>query len=285
MEENKNLKSTKEWTATAVLCFLLGFLGAHNFYVGKISHGILQLFTCGGFGIWVLIDFINITLNKFKDSNGLIIERPANVQPKFVFGTAGILFLIMVIIGNLLPEKEVDFVKFNNFEGVAVSDSIAISGNAKSKREIKINDKLVNWENNNFSISLPLEMGENKFIAKYKLYDKDQTYDINVKRVTQKELEKEKALEEKRRKKEEEERATREKQEELEKNCKRHPEKALEIKSTSWGKEGFGAMAMHNVKVYNPCPIEMKDIKFKVTYFAKSNTKIDSTSRTIYDII
>jgi len=53
-----------------LLCFFLGVLGAHRFYVGKIGSGILQLVTLGGLGIWTLIDFIMIIVGAFTDKDG-----------------------------------------------------------------------------------------------------------------------------------------------------------------------------------------------------------------------
>jgi TM2 domain-containing membrane protein YozV len=76
-------KSEKNFVAALLLCFFVGFLGAHRFYVGKIGTGILQLITAGGFGIWVLIDFIMIAIGKFTDKKGLPITAgagPATVQ-------------------------------------------------------------------------------------------------------------------------------------------------------------------------------------------------------------
>ncbi|MEV4893804.1 TM2 domain-containing protein [Nonomuraea sp. NPDC059023] len=61
---------TKSWLVAVLLCFFLGVLGVHRFYVGKIGTGILQLITLGGFGIWVLIDFIMILVGAFKDKQG-----------------------------------------------------------------------------------------------------------------------------------------------------------------------------------------------------------------------
>ena len=53
-----------------LLCFFLGLLGVHRFYVGKIGTGILQLVTLGGLGIWALIDFIMIIVGGFTDKEG-----------------------------------------------------------------------------------------------------------------------------------------------------------------------------------------------------------------------
>lgn len=58
-----------------LLCFFLGGLGIHRFYVGKIGTGILQIVTIAGFfGIWVLIDFIMIIIGKFTDKEGNVLE-------------------------------------------------------------------------------------------------------------------------------------------------------------------------------------------------------------------
>lgn len=54
-----NLKN--KWIAF-LLCFFLGVIGAHKFYEHKIGMGILYIFTCGLFGIGVLVDLIRYLL-------------------------------------------------------------------------------------------------------------------------------------------------------------------------------------------------------------------------------
>ncbi|MEV4344000.1 TM2 domain-containing protein [Actinoplanes sp. NPDC049596] len=66
---------SKSWIAALLLCFFVGTLGVHRFYVGKIGTGILMLITVGGFGIWTLIDFITIAIGKFTDKQGLALAR------------------------------------------------------------------------------------------------------------------------------------------------------------------------------------------------------------------
>ena len=60
----------KDWLVTLLLAIFLGGLGVHRFYVGKTGTGILMLCTCGGLGIWSLIDIILIAVGKFTDAAG-----------------------------------------------------------------------------------------------------------------------------------------------------------------------------------------------------------------------
>ncbi|MEV1289393.1 TM2 domain-containing protein [Micromonospora sp. NPDC049679] len=69
------VSTQKSWVVALLLCFFLGGLGVHRFYVGKIGTGILQLVTLGGLGIWVLIDFIMILVGKFSDKQGQPLAR------------------------------------------------------------------------------------------------------------------------------------------------------------------------------------------------------------------
>jgi TM2 domain-containing membrane protein YozV len=63
-------QSQKRILPAAILCFFIGVLGVHRFYVGKVGTGILQLLTLGGFGIWAFVDFIMIVIGSFRDSDG-----------------------------------------------------------------------------------------------------------------------------------------------------------------------------------------------------------------------
>lgn len=67
-------KLNPEWVVTLILAVLLGALGIHRFYVGKVGTGILMLITCGGFGIWALVDVIIIAMGNFQKKDGTIIK-------------------------------------------------------------------------------------------------------------------------------------------------------------------------------------------------------------------
>jgi TM2 domain-containing membrane protein YozV len=75
MENQTEQKSEKGFVPALLLCLLLGGLGAHRFYAGKIGTGVLMLLTLGGFGIWSLIDLIMIATGNFKDGDGLPIKN------------------------------------------------------------------------------------------------------------------------------------------------------------------------------------------------------------------
>jgi TM2 domain-containing membrane protein YozV len=63
----------KSKITTLILCILLGTLGVHRFYVGKVGTGIVWLLTLGVFGIGVIVDIIMIATGKFKDKQGNLL--------------------------------------------------------------------------------------------------------------------------------------------------------------------------------------------------------------------
>lgn len=69
------LDSPKSRLISLLLCFFLGVLGVHRFYVGKVGTGILYLLTLGFMGFGVLIDLIIILVGGFKDNYGRPIRN------------------------------------------------------------------------------------------------------------------------------------------------------------------------------------------------------------------
>jgi hypothetical protein len=64
----------KSKTIALILCICLGYLGGHQFYVGKKGTGILYFFTLGLCGIGWLVDIYRITTGSFKDVYGLELQ-------------------------------------------------------------------------------------------------------------------------------------------------------------------------------------------------------------------
>ncbi len=69
------LVSEKSWVVALVLSIMVGWLGVDRFYVGHIGLGILKLLTCGGVGVWWLVDLILFAVDRVRDKNGLLLQR------------------------------------------------------------------------------------------------------------------------------------------------------------------------------------------------------------------
>lgn len=60
----------KDWLTTLLLSIFVGSLGVDRFYTGHTLMGVLKLLTCGGFGVWWVVDVILIATGSFKDKAG-----------------------------------------------------------------------------------------------------------------------------------------------------------------------------------------------------------------------
>ena len=81
------MSQLKDPTISIILSILTGHLGIDRLYVGDIGLGILKLFTCGGLGVWWLIDIFIImdrtkTVNLQTFLNHKQKGRKAPVAPK-----------------------------------------------------------------------------------------------------------------------------------------------------------------------------------------------------------
>ena len=54
------LAQSKDPTIAIILSVLVGSLGIDRIYIGDVIIGILKLITCGGCGIWTIIDYFLI---------------------------------------------------------------------------------------------------------------------------------------------------------------------------------------------------------------------------------
>ncbi|WP_311984281.1 MULTISPECIES: TM2 domain-containing protein [Parafrankia] len=62
--------SDKQKLVAGLLQFFLGGVGAGRWYMGSNGIAIAQLLTCGGLGIWALIDGIIILTSDVRDQYG-----------------------------------------------------------------------------------------------------------------------------------------------------------------------------------------------------------------------
>ena len=69
------ITSDKNKKTALLLCIVLGILGVHYFYVGRIGKGVLYLCTGGLFGFGWIADIIKIAKGGFKDNSGLYLRK------------------------------------------------------------------------------------------------------------------------------------------------------------------------------------------------------------------
>ncbi len=104
--------STKSKTTTFLLCYFLGTLGVHRFYLNKVLTGILMLISGGGLGLWWLFDLYMIASGRMQDREGQDLYTgppdPDNPNAGFWVRTAamsvdGILLQLIMAVAIALP--------------------------------------------------------------------------------------------------------------------------------------------------------------------------------------
>ena len=73
--DTRDLVSERSRSVALGLGIVLGMVGGHRFYVGKIGTGLGMLFTFGGFGLWWLYDIILVSAGEFTDIDGRRLVR------------------------------------------------------------------------------------------------------------------------------------------------------------------------------------------------------------------
>jgi len=70
----------KSKTTAILLCFFLGILGIHRFYLGYTKIGIIQFLTGGGFVIWAIVDFLRLFTGSLGPEGSVWKEEAEKVE-------------------------------------------------------------------------------------------------------------------------------------------------------------------------------------------------------------
>jgi TM2 domain-containing membrane protein YozV len=135
--------SPKSRNTVILLCFFLGGLGIHRFYLGKIVTGIFMILTLGGLGIWTLVDLFISIFGTYTDSDGRYVDRNYNK------GMAVALIVIFVMLPVVL----------------GIVAAIALPQYAKHRMRA--------WDNATESAYHNISLAEEAFFARYSVYTSD----------------------------------------------------------------------------------------------------------------
>ena len=83
MAHYQTMTSDKNKDTALLLCIFGGWLGLHQYYVGKIGKGLVYTFTFGIFTVGWLLDIIKILIGSFRDNVGapLRATKKQNNEP------------------------------------------------------------------------------------------------------------------------------------------------------------------------------------------------------------
>lgn len=92
----------RKFFTTGLFAIFLGGFGVDRFYLGKNGTAIAKLLTCGGCGVWALVDVILLLTGGTRDAQGrpLVDETPTNKRNLILIYVGVVIFSLIMSIVN-----------------------------------------------------------------------------------------------------------------------------------------------------------------------------------------
>lgn len=92
----------RKFFTTGLFAIFLGTFGVDRFYLGKTGTAIAKLLTCGGCGVWALVDVILLLTGGTRDAQGrpLTDETPTNKRNLILIYVGAVIFSIIMSVLN-----------------------------------------------------------------------------------------------------------------------------------------------------------------------------------------
>lgn len=75
MSKYMTITSDRSKKTTLILCALGGWIGIHDFYLGRIGAGIIKLLTMNFCGFGWMVDLAKVALGSYRDNAGAPVRE------------------------------------------------------------------------------------------------------------------------------------------------------------------------------------------------------------------
>ena len=95
-------QAPRKYLTTGLFAIFLGGFGVDRFYLGKTGSAIAKLLTCGGCGVWALVDIIILLTGGTRDAQGnpLADETPKNKRTLILIFVGWLILSIITSVTN-----------------------------------------------------------------------------------------------------------------------------------------------------------------------------------------
>ena len=132
------------------------------------------------FGVLTLLTFIAFIVGLIKPSLVIFWNKDSNRINSVIYLAASIILFVVTAVVSFVPfsiEKDV--------KDLTTKENVAFHGEAENDASLTINGNKVSINKNKFSVTYPLELGDNKFIVSYENESNSENKKYSITRVTE----------------------------------------------------------------------------------------------------